>query len=193
LRPFTVNLSSGQLTLDGTGAGIVCNGNLTASRLVGTTGNLGGVEFPGGGAINAPGAIGSQSSITGDTLTATHNITSNSGRLRAALGAYQSGDPNAAVILADFYMPSGIGVLFLPNGFIIQWGVVNVPGNNTPTLFNLPTAFPNSGIQIVGSFGAHTPPQQAVGFDLANNAQFWATNTASPGPGNGCYFMAIGV
>ncbi len=195
LRPLVVTLSSGQMLLDGTGAGISCGGLLTAVRLVAATANLGLVDFPGGGVINTNGAIDTNSSLNGNTVNSVGNITTSGGRLRAALGARGSGDLNAAVILNDYYLTNvGVGgVLFFPNGFILQWGVVNVPANGTPTLFNLPTAFPNSGIQVVGNFGAHTPPQQAVGFDLANNAQFWGTNTSSGGPGNGCYFMAIGV
>lgn len=192
LRPLTISLSTGIMLLDGTGAGISCGGVLTAARLVSSTGNFGQVDFPGGGVINSNGAITTNSALNGNTVNSVGNITSNAGRLRAAFGAYHSNDINAGVILADFQMPSGINVIIFPNGFMLQWGLVNVPANNTPTLFNLPTAFPNSGIQIVGSFGAHTPPQQAVGFDLANNAQFYATNT-STGPGNGCYFFAIGV
>jgi hypothetical protein len=195
-RPFVVNLSTGALLLDATGVGITCGGPLTTTNIIAGVGNVGGVAFPGGGIINTNGAIDTTSALIANTVNTTGNITTNNGRLRAAFGARGSGDLNAAVILGDYVLSNvGVGgVLFFPNGFILQWGVVNVPANGSnPTLFNLPTAFPNSAIQITGSFGAHTPPQQAVGFDLANNAQFWATNTSTAGVGNGCYFLAIGT
>lgn len=49
----------------------------------------------------------------GSTMSATGNITANSGRMRASYGAFGSGDPNSGTILNDFTLiTSGVGFMY---------------------------------------------------------------------------------
>lgn len=58
----------------------------------------------------------------------TGNITANAGRLRAALGAFGSGDTAASVLLGDFAASiSANGYCRLPNGLILNWGIAAGP------------------------------------------------------------------
>ena len=84
---------------------------------------------------------------TGDIVSQHGNVVSNSGRLRAALGALGSGDLAAGVILNDF--PSDIrgngDYLWqeLPNGLIFQ-SYFTVTSTGSGDVINLPNAFPTA-------------------------------------------------
>lgn len=141
----------------------------------------------------------------GGNLTSGANVIAG-GFLRATRGSTNSGDPNAATVLADFSSLAASatnGWAIIPsfgltatNNFILQWGAVSVPANDTITTFNLPRAFPNNFAAIVISYGANIPPQASapgvIGADPANLSQFFATNTSTGGVSNGCHYIAIG-
>jgi hypothetical protein len=89
---------------------------------------------------------------TGGPFSANGNITANAARLRAGLGAFGSGDSNAATILNDF--PLGVfagndtyGTQRLPSGYIIKsYHGVNSTGIDF-VLF--PEAFPTACLQVL--------------------------------------------
>src|SRR4051812_21362635 len=153
LRPMYVNLASGSMVLDGTGAGVNFGGAVGMPSLTANTASIGAVSFTGGGAIFTNGAITSASQIGGNTLVSTGNITSNAGRLRATLGAANSGDPNAAVLLLDFLkFTGGVGGTWiyetLPDGTTIQaYSGSSVTGIGDQVTF--PRAFPTTCSQVV--------------------------------------------
>lgn len=110
LRPFSWNLTTGQVTIDGTGAGITCGGNVLAGF-----------------------------------------------RLRASLGAYASGDANAATILNDFNLQATgndtSSYLRLPNGWIVQTAHgATVSGQGDIVTF--PNPFPTACVQVLAHEGA---------------------------------------
>jgi hypothetical protein len=123
-------------------------GNLFANGNVGAGGN-----------INAAGnVVAANGSVTGISVASTNgNITALNGRLRASFGARGSGDPNAAVLLADFlFNPTatpGSGYLNLPNGVIIQFGYGVLNGDPNVAQF-FPIAFPNACLSVVCTEGA---------------------------------------
>jgi hypothetical protein len=140
-RPFSWNLSSGTVTLDGTGAGIFTGGALA----VGTTLTTGGAA-----------------SING-TISSNGNITAFNGKFRAGTGAFNSGDPNAVPILNDWFLSfSGTnnGWSRQPNGLIEQTVGIGVPCGNgfTTTNVTLPTTFPNACLDAIISYLGNSPP-----------------------------------
>jgi hypothetical protein len=130
----------------------------------------GGANIPGtvsAGAVNATGVVIGQAGVQ----TANGNIIAFGGRLRASLGAKGSGDPNAAVLLADYTLnPStgAAGYQVFPNGLVIQWGYGALNGDpNVPEFF--PIAFPNACLSVVctegaasGSWFVASPPTPTV-------------------------------
>ena len=159
LRPFTVNLANGKVTVDGTGAGTTFGGLISGPDAILTVATIGGVTLPGGGTISTPGAITSSSQVAGVSIVATNgNVTSNNGRLRAGLGAYKSSDPNAACILGDFVQSIGgspaNSYIYerLPDGTIIQaYMGVSTTGADFITF---PNAFPGGCIEVLAGEGA---------------------------------------
>lgn len=164
--------------------------------------------------VNAGGnaIIGGNAAVTGtvsgNTLTSITNIVAGN-LLRATHGATGTNDANAATVLADFVSApvSGNNIYFtIPalglgsnNNVIVQLGEVNVTANNTPAIFNLPRSFPAVFAGIVISYAASLPPSGAtvgaIGAEPiggGNLSQFRATNTATGGIVNGCFFIAIG-
>jgi hypothetical protein len=166
LRPFYWNLANGGVTIDGTGAGVVMGGavQVTGILSIGTSGqfylnpNQAGTQvlaFAGGQylqynpsqgftlatsgsiVINGPGGI----TLNG-VVSSNGNINSGA-RLRASLGALNSGDNAAATLLADFpNSKTAAGYTEFPNGVIIQWGAGTTATGFMDAVF-LPISFPN--------------------------------------------------
>jgi hypothetical protein len=146
----------------------------------------------------------SGSLVTASSIFATTgNITAQAGRLRASLGAFGSGDANAAAILSDFTFQSAGGGFWwrAPNGFIIQILGFSIFGTviNQPVL--LPVTFPSSFIGVVASFGSSlalgangAAPQATLGVTPNTTSQFLASNTGfNPGSAYGCTAIAVGT
>ncbi len=149
-RPFYVNLTTGALTIDNTGAGVSFGGLASAYNLFSDLASIGGVSFPGGGTVNTPGAITAGGQILGGTVQSTAgSITANGGRLRAGLGAFNSGDQNAATLLSDFFLDISAGYFYqrLPNGFIFQG--YNGTSTTGEDIIPFPIAFPTQCISVI--------------------------------------------
>ena len=198
LRPLTVNLANGEVQIDGTGAGTSFNGKALIPNVIGTIGNIGGVDFPGQGQITTNGAIRTTAGLSAAAIsTPTGNITAGA-RLRALFGALGSGDQNAGTILADFpFTDANSGNMEFPNGVIVQWGQVSftLTGSNAAVLYNFPEAFPHNCYVVVASLGAFGPlVGNCVGAQPANLSQFYVAIAGNVGIGNvdGVYWLAIG-
>lgn len=130
-------------------------GNLTVTSSV-NTGTLNiSANATVNGTILAGGAITSNTNVTaanvlngGSINSTTGNITS-AARLRAVLGAFGSGDTNAATLLADFVLSTTTGYIYerLPNGFLVQ-GYQGINSTGVDSIF-FPNAFPNTCIQVL--------------------------------------------
>jgi hypothetical protein len=140
-RPFYWTLSNGAVGIDATGVGITTGGALVI-----------------GGAVSSGGAA-----LFNGTINSYGNIIANSGKLRASVGAFGSGDGNAATILNDFvftYTGIDAGYTRLPNGLIDQVANAIIPcgGGLQTTLVTLPIAFPNSCLDAIVCFPGSNPP-----------------------------------
>jgi hypothetical protein len=117
-------------------------------------------------------------------------------RLRAIFGAYQSGDPNAAVILQDFALSAGgNGFQIFPDGFIIQWGSQLLPTQDTTTL-NFPIAFPSVCFAAIAQVGTTIPaitPTASIGSQPISNSQFQVTLASPTGGSDAVWWIAVGV
>ena len=104
--------------------------------------------------------------------------------------------PTIAWLVNQFLGSFGTsGYQFMVGGFMIQWGVANLPQDGIKRVYGFPTAFPHICLQIVGNYGASVPPNDGnCGFEPTTNATFSATDTASGGSGvtNGISFIAVG-
>lgn len=193
-RPFSVGLANGQVFIDGTGAGTQFGGNVQATSYTGLTLNVGGVVFPGAGAINS-GPINSTDLISGAQVQAYNgNVTATNGRLRAFLGALNTGDGNAATLLLDYIddwnsYPAG-GYQIFPNGLIIQWMTINAPPSS-PQSFLLPIVFPHNHMMDMICYQNNTPPAAGVGIG-PNGLGGVTVYNAATGTSNGCNVIAIG-
>lgn len=208
LRPLTVNLLTGGLTLDATGAGVIFGGPATIPNVVASIGTVGGVTFPGGGAIVAAGAINSSSSISGASLVSAGNVTANGGRLRAAVGALNSGDTNAATILNDFTFQTFGGQYIsqkIPNnqGSSVMQAYIgtSITGEDVITF---PNAFANTCIEVIageanpGGGWVANGAVTVFGTELLSPTQFtlfvfkWLNGSWQPAPGVGYRYIAHG-
>lgn len=172
-----------ELVFDGTNFRLTGVSNIVGGVLTGTLPN------PGMAAGAAVANIGyTPVNRAGDTMTgaltvSAGNITATAGRVRAALGAYLSGDPFAASLLLDYTLVNtgspGVYMRF-PNGFMIQMGVVlAVPGGTVAAPVTLPTAFPNSFFDIVAQYGSVPPPNGNAGAAPSSLSQFTIGNSST--------------
>ena len=126
---------------------------------------------------------------------ATGNITANGGKVRASVGAYNSGDNNAATILSDFAQSlATTGYCRLPNGLIFQWGVSGTPSSGVIAVF-FPIVFPNAlfsiAVSITGSSVFNN--NRVLVEDSGTNAFYAYTGNAGGAAGGiSFYWMAIG-
>lgn len=149
---------SGNFTIPGTLAANNVNvgTNVSVSGNVNVTGTINS-----GGKISTSNAITAGANIDANTylsavtnVFAGGNIESTGGRLLAALGAFGSGNSNAATILADFSTSAlNPGFIRFPSGLIIQWGT-QVLGGNGNTLTSFPFAFPTACVSVLCCEGA---------------------------------------
>jgi hypothetical protein len=152
----------------------------------------------GTGTIQTTGEVSGGSVSSSSTVFSIGDITSNSGRLRAGLGAYNSGDQNAATILNDFSVavgeepPNGIFTANFPNKFFIQCVSASSPvlgaGLNTFTVA-LPAAYSN----IVAAFicyDGETPPS-GTGLSVQPNSQQTVAVTINIPTGGGSLGVVV--
>lgn len=168
---------------------VVNNAYNSAILTLTDTGTLG---ITGAAAVGA--GITSQNGYT----AATGDIVAASGRMRAAVGAINSGLPTAIPILSDFslsFTDINRGYNQLPNGMIEQTQATTVPGNGTgllSTLVTLPITFPTNILDAIISFLGTTPPAN-VGISVqpfdAGRVQV-TTNTTGIGA-SGSYGVVI--
>lgn len=143
--------------------------------------------------------------LTAGTIGSTGNITANSGKLRAGVGATGSGDPNAATILGDFVLSgasTGLAQTF-PTGCYVQGGNIAVGGGVAITTLDFPKQFLHGVSAVMVNeghaagmaagqptwFGASDPNITGVNvYCLVWNGSAWAV---PPGPVS-CNWMAIG-
>jgi hypothetical protein len=190
-----INLTdAGALT---TTAGITASsGNITASTgsvvaaaavNAGTTMNVG-TNLGVGGQIVANGLIQAGTSVT----AANGNVLAQGGRLRASFGAAGSGDGNAGVILADFVASNGVnGFEKMPNGMFIQWGIFTTT-TGFGDVFNFPTAFTGTAIQITGTDDGLGLADLGIGAINSGQAQVFAGFNNGAGHAVS-YFAGVGV
>jgi hypothetical protein len=120
-----------------------------------------------------------------------------SGKLRAAVGAYGSGDANCAVILNDFTTSfAGNGYRILPNGDIEVWGSTGITTSGaglTSAIITIPIAFPIGFLWAIANFDGTTPPASgscaAQGY---SNSQIEITVYAPGASTYGIVYRAIG-
>jgi cytoskeletal protein CcmA (bactofilin family) len=158
---------------------------------------------PGGAmTLDGSGNLNTFGNITGLTLASNNgNVQANNGRLRAAYGAYGSGDGNAATLLNDFVFANGNpqGWLRLPNGLLLQWGQAST-FNWTLIAFNV--AFPNACMAVwctegaaAGTWEGPTPTVHAGTPQGTANFIHWTYNwngNSWINSNNTCYWLAIG-
>lgn len=155
--------------------------NTIANLIVGDGGdiNFRGASLTAGGTFN-----------TSASINANGDVTANSGRLRASFGAAGSGDFNAATILNDFpFSISGNGYIILPNGFILQWGVVNL-GIAPAQYVGLNIAFPHGGFWAGCSYGSFPSGSNSCGAQA--NDQFSILIGNAGGGFNQIFWLALG-
>jgi hypothetical protein len=162
------------------GTGYVNTGNMRVANSL----------FAGGSAvISGSATVGTQFNAGGNIIAGA--------RLRAAFGAYQSGDSAAGVILADFVSSLGTnGYHRDPTGLLIQWGNVgSVPVDNAAHLYNFPVPFSSACFAVLAVPGAFAPQQGAMmGSQAANLSQFYVTIAcATTGGSLGTWFIAVGI
>lgn len=131
--------------------------NNAFSQVIFAVDDAGNITCTGNGQIPGTLTVGTVAAtdVHGATVEALNgNVTANNGRLRATLGAYGSGDPNAGVLLADFQINTNAnGVWWLtPDGFIVQMG--NGITSANPMVVFLPTTFPSAFLSVVACEGA---------------------------------------
>lgn len=182
---------SGNLTLPGQASvGSVSSGGqivATAGNITANTGAVvaqAGVTANGGNIVASNGVVIGQNGVTAPTGT----IAALAGRVRAAIGAFGSGDPSAAVILGDFI--SGPGWLVFPDGHQVCWGFAQGP--SAP-----------DGTSPFVTFGRAFSGVQSITLTAANNAGIatssWLLDTRNDGFFFSCsqgnvssYYFAIG-
>jgi Long-tail fiber proximal subunit, C-terminal, trimerization domain/Putative tail fiber protein gp53-like, C-terminal len=175
LRPFSINLSTGAVSIDGTGVGTTFGGNISSpsatvsgNETVGGTVTAGALNVTGGatvaGPLTAEGGVtvtGTVTSGTVNTVNETVSGTLNAGTLAVTGYAYAATPPtgNRSTVLAttqcfanEFAASfSGLnGYQKLPTGLVIQWGSLGSQVNlgSSGTTFNFPIAFPNTVLTI---------------------------------------------
>jgi hypothetical protein len=169
LRPFGVNLTTGNVAIDGTGVGTIFGGSATVTT------QLNAASVVASGPITAGGAIGTSSFVSGAQVVAgaagffsANGSMSLGGNvsaggtivgnlLRASLGAFGGGDANRATIFSDFFLDlSGGNSSYvygrLPNGLTIQaYNGVNSTGAD---FIAFPIAFTNACIEVIACEGS---------------------------------------
>lgn len=177
-RPFYWALSSGAVTLDGTGAGVNTGGALIVA-----------------GAFSAGGAV-----TSGSVINSNGNITANNGRMRALLGVSLT-DVNSVPILNDWvnsFSVNGtgniVGYTKQPDGLIEQTQVVLVPvngGNYTTTNVTLPVAYTRTHLDATICFvGTVPPPAGGIAVSPISLSQAGVT-TISANSGVGAWGVMI--
>jgi hypothetical protein len=157
LRPLQINLASGAITLDGTGAGVYSAGNFGAGGNINAAGSVAGNFVYSSGDLDAAGNVNAAGSVNGAYVHSTGNsqtdgsatingaVTAQYARL--SLGAAGSGDAARVVCLGDFQSapgPNGVWVKF-PSGIIIQCGY----NSSTNANFQFPEAFPSGCFSFI--------------------------------------------
>jgi len=112
------------------------------------------IQYTGGTgiAIVSGGSLILYDSGGGSNFTMSGNLfTANNAGLRAAFGAFGSGDSARCVVLNDFVLSGNSGGWYerLPNGLIIQGAQALTPGTNDYSV-TYPIAFPTALLVVVG-------------------------------------------
>jgi hypothetical protein len=146
------------------GANGIFGGSVSANSLAANTITSNNTIIAGAGISAAnlaiSSAINAGTTITAGTgiISTNGNIVAGTGRVRAGLGAFGSGDNNAATVLGDFTGAfSNPGYIRFPNGVIMQWGTQVLNGNGN-VLTSFPFAFPTACWVVVCSEGAAGTP-----------------------------------
>ncbi len=170
-------------------------GNWTVQGFVNAIGGFIGSTLTLSGSAVIGGSVG----VSG-VITSTGNITT-SGRLRAAVGALNSGDSAAATILADFiYTNNASGICMeFPSGYKIQSGTITA-NTGTALLFPVPFEFiPN--VQLTegngqGSWGSAIPTLYAASNQSTTQCIVYALKWTGSGwansGGTSCAWVATG-
>jgi hypothetical protein len=162
LRPIQISLSTGAITLDGTGAGLNTGGSIGVAGNVNASGSVNGSSLYSSGDVNAAGNVNANGAVSGAYVGSTGNINAagtftggnvnvtneiQGGFGRLASGAYGSGDGGRIVTLSDYQAapgPNGVWVRF-PSGIIIQCGY----NSSTNANFQFPEAFPSGCFSFI--------------------------------------------
>ena len=120
-------------------------------------------------------------------------------QLGSAALAYMGVGKNQVLSASDFsFFAGGNGYLYIPClattdnpvKIMLQWGVIQTRGGED-AVYNLPYAFPTSGLWAMGCRGT-TGYSQAMNVRLANRSQISIQNWAPAGAVEDCCFFAVG-
>ena len=122
----------------------------------------------------------------------TTQINGNTGVSRVQAGVIEADDFDAALFLAS---KSANGYSYLPNGLIVQWGIMNTINSETSgTLFNFPIAFPNAVYLINATArGVAGGAECAEVYSVTNtNARILSVNGSGTSLSSAMNWLAIG-
>ena len=208
LRPFSVGLSSGYVTIDGTGAGVSFGGNvgIIGSLQTAYIHSTGDAHIDGSAYILGNVSVSytlAASTVQGAYVHST-GVAQVDSYARVNTGASGSGDSARVVNLGDFTnsVPTPENGWFeLPDGTIFNIVTTTVSFSDTgPITTNLllPKAYSSvTTYNVVACWGGITPPYN-LGLAVDNGDTYYVkiTTTAAPGTGSGSgqavRIMAIG-
>lgn len=197
LRPFSINLSTGAVSIDGTGAGTSFSGHVSApSASISGSSTIGGNETVSGTLTAGSVSVGGSETVSGTLTAGSLSVGGNASIGGAAFAATPAtGNRSTQVATTQCFtneFASSIGGLNgyqkLPTGLIIQWGTYGSAQSGSPTTLNFPIAFPHGPLALCstddglsGSSSVHITSVSAI-----SNSQFiaYANNPATNSPAN---------
>lgn len=201
LRPFSINLATGAVSIDGTGVGATFGGPVTVPSAT-ITGNetvygslsVGGNESV-GGTLTANEINTNNETVYGTlaagTINATDlNVGSSATGPTPATGNRSSQLATTQCFANEFASSiSGLnGYQKLPTGLIIQWGTYGTAQSGSPTTLNFPIAFPHGPLALCstddGLSGASSVHITSVSAISASQFVAYANNPATNAAAN---------
>ena len=181
-RPLTINVSTGAVTIDGTGVGTTFGGNVSAhSATIATTLTVSGSETVSGALSAGSLSVGGNASIAG-----TAAIAGSATCATPATGNRSTQIATTQCFANEFPMSFGTtGYQKLPSGLIIQWGSLGTAVNLGPsgTLYNFPIAFPTQVVALCstddGISGTSNVHLTSISANSVSQFTLYATNAAT--------------
>jgi hypothetical protein len=164
LRPFSINLATGAVSIDGTGVGTTFSGN-----------------------ISAPSAAIANETVSGSLNVGTLAVSTQATAPTPATGNRSTQVATTQCFTNEFSCSIGglTGYQKLPSGLIIQWGSLGSAQNlgSSGTTFNFPIAFPHSVLALCsnddGLAGGSSVHLTSVSASSLSQFVGYATNAAT--------------